>query len=68
MEISRKDEASVETQKELEKKHGEGAKWFMRRFLRQYASDSPRKLYRSFKKLYTRHQLPKFFTSKLINA
>jgi hypothetical protein len=35
--------------------------WYIRIFLRRYAQDSRNSLYRRFKKLYTRNQLPEYF-------
>ena len=39
--------------------------WYIRVFLRQFAQDSRQKLYRRFKELYTRHQLPEYFLNKM---
>ena len=39
--------------------------WMIRIFMRQYAKDSSMKLYRQFKKLYTRNMLPEYFLNRM---
>jgi hypothetical protein len=37
----------------------------IRIFMRQHAKDSAMKLYRQFKKLYTRNMLPEYFLNRM---